>query len=332
MAIVNIGIVGCGYSARNVHYPVLSKCPEKFRVVACCDIVEKRAREIGKLYNAESYTNLRRFLEHSGIRLVLVTTKPPSTHTEVALQAFVAGKDVLVEKPMCGSYEEGIALIDAARQHGKVLTVYHNRRWDPEFLEVQWAIEQGFFGTVRLFETIVCGNMVTADWLFDWGVHLFDQALLVGAGNPIEVTCAASFPKGKEQASGPWTAFIRFDNKQVSVATMMINDSGYPRFFVAGDKGGCAWPLRGDRMEIRPTEIITNLPVIYRGIETGGEPLLPSRKVSIPFVPFYDNLYEVLNNNAKIAVRPEEALRVIEVTMAAIKSAKTGRSVRLVHA
>ncbi len=326
---IEIGIVGCGNSARNIHYPVLSKCPEKFRVTACCDIAADRAGEVGKLYGAKPYTDLVLFLKHPGIRLVLVTTKPPSTHTEVALQALAAGKDVLVEKPMCGSHDEGIALIETARKYGRVLTVYHCRRWDPEFVEVRWAIEQGYFGNVRLFETLVCGNLIGVDWLFDWGVHLIDQALLVGAGRPVEVTCGASFPHGIEKDSGPWTALIRFDNGRVSTAKMMTATGEYPRFFVAGDKGGCAWPLGGNRMNMDGHELVTELPEIGLGRETGGEPVLPSRKVRIPVVPFYDNLYSVLTANAEPAVKPEEALSVIDVTLAAIESAKSQRSIRL---
>ena len=329
---IEVGIVGCGNSARNIHSPVLSKCPEKFKVVACCDIAEDRAEEIGKLYGAKPYTDLDCFLKHPGLRLVLVTTKPPSTHTEVGLKALAAGKDVLLEKPMCGSHKEGVSLIKAARKHKKVLTVYHNRRWDPEFLELRWAIQQGFFGDIRIFETIACGNLVGVAWLLDWGVHLIDQALIVGAGNPVEVTCAASFPNGKDNDSGPcgpWTAFIRFDNGRVSKATMMIADAGYPRFCVAGDKGGCAWPHGWGRIDMQGTTLATELPEIYTGNETGGEPSLPRRKVSIPFVPFYDNLYDVLNGKAELAVTPEEALRVIDVTMAAIESAQSGRSIKL---
>lgn len=327
---IEVGIVGCGNSARNIHYPVLSKYPEKFRVVACCDLVEAKAREIGTLYGAQPYTDLGRFLKHPGIRLVLVTTKPPSTHTDVALQALAAGKDVLVEKPMCGSHAEGVALLKAARRHGKVLTVYHNRRWDPDFLELRWAITQGFFGDIRIFETIVCGNLVGADWLLDWGVHLIDQALLVGAGNPVEVTCAAYFPNGKDKDSaGAWTALIRFDNGRVAKTSMMTADAGYPRFAVAGDKGGCAWPRGDGRMDMCGTELVTELPEIYLGRDTGGEPSLPRRKVTIPFVPFYSNLYDVLNGKAELAVRPEEALRVIDVTLAAIESARSERSIRL---
>lgn len=326
---IEIGIVGCGNAARGIHYPPLSKRPDKFKVTACCDLAPEKAANIAALYDAKPYGDLAQFLAHPGLRLVLVTTRPPSTHAEVALRALAAGKDVLLEKPMCATHAEGVALIAAARKHGRVLTVHHNRRWEPEFIELRWAVEQGLFGNLRFFETRVCGNLLGVDWLFDWGAHLFDQALIVGAGNPVEVACSALYPRGMEKGSGSWTAFIRFDNGRVAMASMMMAISGVPRFFVVGDKGGCAWPGGKGRLTLTDTELLARLPDICRGNDSGGAPIEPSREVHIPVTPFYDNLYEVLSGRAELAVRPEEALRVVDVILAAIESAQTGRSVRL---
>ena len=259
--------------------------------------------------------------------MILVTTKPPSTHTEVGLSALEAGKSVVLEKPMCGSHEEGIDLIEKAKSTGKLLTVYQCRRWDPEFIELQWAIEQGYFGNIKIFETTVCGNLINADWLYDWGVHLIDQALIVGMGKPVEISCSASFPEQAETNSGPWTAFIRFDNGRLSIVSMKIGKSGdYPRFSIVGDKGGCAWPTGTGRMEIKNTELTTQVPAICLGREKG---MLPSQKVHIPFTPFYQNLYEVFTNKSQLAVKPEEGLLVIDIVLAAIRSCQEGKSILL---
>jgi len=327
---IEMGIVGCGNAARGIHYPPLSKRPDQFRVTACCDLDPARAEEIAGLYQAKPYTDLNRFLEHPNLRLVLVATRPPSTHAPSALQALAAGKDVLLEKPMCAAHQEGVAIIEAARRHGRLVTVHQNRRWEPEFLELRWAVEQGLFGKVRIFHTTVCGNLLGADWLFDWGVHLFDQALLIGGGKPMAVDCAASFPHGFEKGSGPWTAVIRFDNGAAAVAAMMMAQSGCPRFMVAGDQGGCVWPGAKGRLKLDETTLTSQLPEICRGRDSGGEPLAPSREARIPIVPFYDNLYEALHGRAEPAVRPAESLLAVDVTLAAMESTRTGRAVQIV--
>lgn len=322
---IRMGIVGCGNSARNIHYPKLKDLRHQFEVVACCDVDGTRAREIAELYGARPYTDLTAFLGHPGLELILVATKPLSTHATVGLAALAAGKHVILEKPMCASHEEGVRLMDAARKAGKVLTVYHSRRWDPEFLELRWAISQGFFGDIRIFETLVCGNYLIADWLVDWGVHLFDQCLIVCGGKPVEVSCTVTFPEKAETNSGPWTASIRFDNGRLGVVSMKLGVGGeYPRFSIVGDQGGCAWPVSSGRIQMGPDELATEVPRIHRGC--GQEDLLPG-KVRIPFTGFYPNLYDVLTGKAELAVQPQEALAVIDVTTAALESVRKFRGI-----
>ena len=322
--VIKMGIVGCGNSARNIHYPQLNKRQHQFKVVACCDLDKTRAEAIGKLYEAKAYTDLTAFLSHPDMELVLVTTKPPSTHASVGLAALDAGKHVLLEKPMCATHEEGIQLVKKAK---KILTVYHNRRWDPEFLELQWAIQQGFFGNIKLFEIMVCGNLLNADWLVDFGVHLFDQALFLGQDKPIEVSCVASFPDDAEGNSGPFVAWMRFNNGKCGIVSMRVGEGGeYPRFSVVGDKGGCAWPVNDGRIKYEDNALTTNIPAIHQG---AGKPDLKPGAVRIPFIPFYQNLYEALTLGRELAVKPEEALAVIDVMRAAIQSCKTKLSVVL---
>ena len=324
---IKMGIVGCGNSARNIHYPKLKDLRHQFEVVACYDVDSTRASGIAELYGAHPYTDRSAFFNHSGLELVLIATRPLNTHAPLGIAALEAGKHVILEKPMCTSHEEGVHLMEAARKAGKILTVYHSRRWDPEFLEMRWAVSRGFFGNIRLFETSVCGNLLNADWLVDWGVHLIDQCLIVCEGKPVEVSCAATFPEKAETNSGPWTVWVRFDNGRLGVASMKIGVGGeYPRFSIVGEQGGCAWPAAGGRMEMKSDEIVTDLPIIHQG---RGKESVRAGKVRIPFCAFYPNLYQVFAGKSELAVKPEEALAVIDVMQAAIASVKKGCCISL---
>ena len=319
-----IGIVGCGNSAKNIHHPKLMEVADEFQVRACFDIDENRVGEVAELYGAKGFFKIDEMLASPDVDVVLVCTKPASTHTEIGLAALDAGKNVVLEKPMCGSHEEGERLIKKARSVGKILSVYQSRRWDPEFICLRWAMEQGYFGEVKMFESLVCGNLLDANWLFDWGVHLIDQALNVCGGQPIEVTCQSA--GDPENESGPWFALIRFDNGKTALATMRSGvPGGYPRYSLIGDRGAVAWPTwQGGT--ITQSELTTEIPPIARG---AGKDILELGERTISFTSFYRNLYETLNGDAELAVKPEEALMVVDVTLAAIESSKMKTSVSL---
>ncbi len=328
---LKMGIVGCGNSAKNIHYRMLKAITEKIEVAACFDKDGNRAAEVGGIYDAKPYDSLDSFLDHPGLDLVLVATRPPTTHAEIGLAALEAGKHVLLEKPICETHEEGIRLIEKANEKDRILTVFQNRRgpeWDPDFAAARWGIEQGYFGDVRIFESIWCGNLLNPAWMHDWGIHIFDQVLSIMKEKPVEISSGSSFPEAGDIPCGPWVAFIRFENGKIGVASMRIGLFGeYPRFSIIGDKGGCAWPARSARVE-NPgvNELSCDIPSVLRGREEEAyEPF----NVKIKFTPFYENLYAAITGGAELIVKPEEALRALDVTNAAIKSVKTAGPVLL---
>lgn len=326
---LNIGIVGCGNSASKIHCRQLLDAAEKIDVAACFDMEFSKAEEVGKLYNAKPYRELNEFLDHPGLEAVLVATKPPATHAKIGLQALDSGKHLLLEKPMCATRQEGEQLIKKAREKNRVLTVFQNRRgaeWDPDFEAMRWGVEQGYFGSLKIFETIWAGNVLNAEWLLDWGVHLFDQVLTMFKTMPVEVVCSAG-PVGKGGVPvGPWAAFMRFAGGEIGMASMRIGVFGeYPRFSLFGENGGCAWPARSARIE-RPDENLLkcDIPAIQRGRD--NEPLEPF-STEIGFTRFYDNFYDAVRHGAEVLVKPEEALMTVDVANAAVESSLTGKPI-----
>ncbi len=326
---IKMGIAGCGNSAKKIHYNKLKSASDLFEVAAVFDLDFTRAEEIGKLYGAKAYDNLEEFLNHPGMELVLAATKPASTHTEIGLAALAAGKHVLLEKPMCASRAEGIKLIEKAEETGKLLTVFHNRRfadWDADFAGVRFAIEEGYFGDVEIFESTVCGNLIDAEWIFDWGIHVFDQVLTMIGKKPVEVSCGASFTGGDE-IKGPWAALIKFENEKTGIASMRTGIAGsHPRFSVMGTGGGCAWPAGSAKTAEDENRLLIRMPEIYRGRQ---EKTTASFEAETHFTPFYHNLYEALKGEEELLVKPGEALAAVCVTSAAMESCLTGRAVSL---
>ncbi len=124
--------------------------------------------------------------------LVVIAT-PNRTHVPLARAALAAGLHVVVDKPFAPTAAEGRALIDEARHRERMLSVYHNRRWDGDFLTVQRLLREGALGDPIRFESRLerWRPVPTGAWresadpedaggiLYDLGSHLIDQALVL---------------------------------------------------------------------------------------------------------------------------------------------------------
>lgn len=98
-------------------------------------------------------TSLASFLsDPPAIDLVVITT-PTYTHYDLAKACLDAGKHVILEKPMTAAYSEAKDLCERANAANKLLAVYHNRRWDGDYLTVEKLIGCGALGRVVEFES-----------------------------------------------------------------------------------------------------------------------------------------------------------------------------------
>ena len=124
--------------------------------------------------------------------LVVVTT-PNRTHAPLVRAALAAGLHVVVDKPFTVTAAEGRALIDEARRRERLITVYHNRRWDGDFITLQRLLREGRLGEPLRFESKFerWRPVPKGGWrddpapgqaggiLYDLGPHLIDQALVL---------------------------------------------------------------------------------------------------------------------------------------------------------
>jgi scyllo-inositol 2-dehydrogenase (NADP+) len=123
--------------------------------------------------------------------LVVVAT-PNRAHFPIALRAIEAGLHVVVDKPLAVSVEQGRRLAEAADSQGVVASVFHNRRWDGDFLTLHRLVGEGALGDLLRLESRFDRwrpEVDTAKWregggpedaggvLFDLGPHVIDQAL-----------------------------------------------------------------------------------------------------------------------------------------------------------
>jgi predicted dehydrogenase len=300
----------------------------------------------------ETVPNLAQMLKLPGLDLVIIST-PPNTHAALAEQALRAGKHVVVEKPFCLSLEDADRLVSLASQTGRTLTVYQNRRWDPDFLALQSVIQSRELGEVFHLEAFVGGyghpchfwhshSPVSGGVIFDWGSHYLDWILQLMPGQVVQV--AASRHKLVWQDVTNDDHFeIRMTFESGAEAEFIHSDiaaARKPKWYLLGTRGAAVGHWREGRITSRgPTgQVIeerlpvTDLPCELHVLTPDGAGESHDQLISLPAAPpqaFYRNLAGHLLAGQPLAVTPESARRNVAVMEAATRAAELGRPLDL---
>ena len=136
-------IVGCGRVA-DIHIPYILKS-KNVQLVALCDENEIRVKNLAQRYSLPFYTSLSKMLEEIRPDVVHILT-PPQTHATLAVQALLARCHVLVEKPLCLTYEEADAIYAAAWETGRQVSVDHTLLWSPLVQRARREVDSGRLG------------------------------------------------------------------------------------------------------------------------------------------------------------------------------------------
>ncbi|MDZ7637651.1 MAG: Gfo/Idh/MocA family oxidoreductase [Bryobacterales bacterium] len=129
---IRTGIAGYGMGARVFHAPFLQALPD-FEIT---HFVQRSSCTAANDYPGVAVLgSVEELVALPEIELVVITTPNP-THFPLAKQALEAGKHVVVDKPMCETAAQAEELQKVARAAGTVFSVFHNRRWDGDYLTV----------------------------------------------------------------------------------------------------------------------------------------------------------------------------------------------------
>jgi predicted dehydrogenase len=291
--------------------------------VAACDSDPNRTAAAEREFpGIRTYNDYRELLADPKVDLVVIIL-PHNLHNEVSIEASRAGKHVVVEKPMCLSVKEADEMIAAATEAGKMLTIFHNRRWDADYMQIREIIDQGLIGDIVHLELHNGGFSHPGDWwrsnkqisggiLFDWGVHMVDWTVNI-IGSEVKGVFGNLY-------KGVWPGVTNEDHGQMllkfangAVADIQISQlSSVPKtkWRILGTKGGITadW---GTALTVK---------VDHEGHLASFD--IPLRKDH--WQGYYDNIAGALMRGEKLVVTAEEARRNIAIIEAAEKSAASG--------
>lgn len=240
---IAVAVIGYGLGGRVFHAPLISAV-DGLHLAA---IVSSRKDEIAKTYPGVTVlSQVDDVFADPAIDLVVVAT-PNDSHCDLALKALAAGKHVVIDKPFTCTVEEATRLCAAAKAAGRILSVYHNRRWDGDFLTLKKLIADGVLGEVVSFESRfdLYRPVVQDRWRewegpssgtwYDLGAHLLDQALqLFGTPDSLVADLAARRPGAK--TTDYFHVLLRYGGMRVVLAGDSLARGGL-RFAVHGTRG-----------------------------------------------------------------------------------------------
>lgn len=181
------GVVGVGYLGK--FHAEKYAASNKATLVAVADVDQERARAVGEQFGAQAFTDYRELFGR--VRCVSIAV-PTRLHHAVAREFIRAGVDLLVEKPITVSIEEGRELVALAEAAGVMLQVGHLERFNPAIRKLERVIrDPRFVECHRLAPFIERGTDV--DVVLDLMIHDIDViASLVRA--PVERVEAVGVP------------------------------------------------------------------------------------------------------------------------------------------
>lgn len=340
--LIKVGIVGYGYAGRNFH-SYLVRLAEGLQLEAIASSSPEKRAQIVRDRGCRALESAEQLFADPNIDLVVLAT-PHDTHAPLAIAALQAGKHVVTDKVMCLSVAEADAMIAASRRAGKLLSVFHNRRWDWDYNTVRQVVQGGLIGRPYLFECAVLGYGQPRGWradpahcgtvLHDWGAHLVDQALQIVEAPVVEVFCHIAQVRPEPAIGNYGKLILRFeDGTLYEISCGNLARQGQPRWFVLGDRGSLV------REALDPQEAAMNRGDIDAAREDASARArvrttiadlsteLTVETVRTSWKSYYQNISDALSGKAELAVTPESVRRSIAVYDAAAQAVASGQSV-----
>jgi scyllo-inositol 2-dehydrogenase (NADP+) len=335
---IQMVVVGHGLAGRAFHCPLIRRQPELHLGGIVARDPTVRAEAV-KLWQVQGYASLDEALDDPRIQLVVIAT-PHNTHAELAVRTLEAGRHCVVDKVMALTTEQADAMIAARDRSGRMLSVFHNRRWDWDYVTIKEVLTQGLIGRPLLIESSVCRHSMPRTWrgkvvqagsiLHDWGAHLVDQALQFGLGPCRRLTAwVLESPWQGIDSGGHGRIILEFDRALFQAETSRVCRIDRPRWWIVGTNGGFVKygidpqedALRGGAID-KASEPEGHQGILRVASDSGAivESRIPSLRAH--WDRYYSNIANHLLHNEPLAVTAEQAREVVRVLEAAVRSSR----------
>ena len=147
---VTIVAIGAG-NRTNKYLEYVRTNPDKVKLVGVVELNDIRRRNVAarfELDDAQCFSDYQEFFRHPLQADAVMICTPENMHFEPAMLAIRAGYHVLLEKPIAQTLEECIAIDEAAKEAGVIVTVCHVLRYHPYFMKIKELVDSEELGRI----------------------------------------------------------------------------------------------------------------------------------------------------------------------------------------
>jgi predicted dehydrogenase len=338
---IRVGLVGYGYASKTFHAPLIVGTPG-------VELAAVSSSDAGKVHadwpSMTVVSDPQALFNDPSIDLIVIPT-PNDTHFPLAQQAMAVGKHVVVDKPFTVTLSQAQTLKQQAEQSGKLLSVFHNRRWDSDFLTLKTLLKEGALGEVVYFESHFdrfrpevrqrwreLGGAGSGIW-YDLGPHLIDQALqLFGKPETLFVDLAELRPGA--QSVDYFHAVLNYGKRRVVLHGTVLAAAETARYIVHGTQGSfIKFGLDPQEDRLKAGERLPQADWGYDmrdGVVTLSRDGVLAEKplLSIPgnYPAYYAAVRDAINGVGENPVPAADAIQVMELIELGLESAKQQRA------
>lgn len=342
-AVIGYGGMGSWHTRK-----VKNEMGEYAELIGIYDIDPAR-NKVAEENGIHAFASREELLADERIDLVTVAT-PNDYHKEIVMAALKAGKNVISEKPVTLSSADLEEMIACANECGKLFTVHQNRRWDEDYLTMKKLLDDGTLGRVFRIESRVQGSRgIPGDWrnqkqhgggmVFDWGIHLLDQALMMTLPRKLKTVYAELTNVTNENCDDGFRATLIFDDGlSFYVEVTTSNFISLPLWYMLGENGTSViddWDCSGKTVMVSDWENRDAVPIVAgAGITKTMAPRTDDTIKEYPldvqkadWGEYYKNVFAYLRGEEPIIVTHDQQRRLLKLVEAIFESGKENKVV-----
>lgn len=342
-AVIGYGGMGSWHTRK-----VKNEMGEYAELIGIYDIDPAR-NKVAEENGIHAFASREELLADKRIDLVTVAT-PNDYHKEIVMAALRAGKNVISEKPVTICSADLEEMIACANECGKLFTVHQNRRWDEDYLTMKKLLDDGTLGKVFRIESRVQGSRgIPGDWrnqkqhgggmVFDWGIHLLDQALMMTLPRKLNTVYAELTNVTNENCDDGFRATLIFDDGlSFYVEVTTSNFISLPLWYMLGENGTSViddWDCSGKTVMVSDWENRDAVPIVAgAGITKTMAPRTDDTIKEYPldvqkadWGEYYKNVFAYLRGEEPIIVTHDQQRRLLKLVEAIFESGKENKVV-----
>ena len=334
---IRVGLIGYGYASKTFHAPLIVGTPG----MALAAVSSSDATKVHADWpSVPVVSEPKHLFNDPNIDLIVIPT-PNDTHFPLAKAALEAGKHVIVDKPFTVTLSQARELDALAKSFGRVLSVFHNRRWDSDFLTVKALLNEGTLGEILFFESHFdrFRPQVRNRWReqagpgsgiwYDLAPHLLDQAVNL-FGLPVSMTVDLAQLRPGAQTTDYFHAVLSYPQRRIVLHGTMVAAAESARYILHGTRGSFVkFGLDPQEERLKNGERLPQEDWGYDmrdGVVTRveGEERVEETLLTIPgnYPAYYAAIRDALNGTGDNPVPASQAIQIMELIELGIESAK----------